>query len=103
MWDICSCKAHYKMHFNYGLSCDLILVSKEALRLIIHTHANEGGLKTFNIRGVIEKILTLQINVNNSYYSPPPLLCIMILNIGSLLYRKTFPFYFVLTPVVSID
>jgi len=32
------------------------LVSKEALRLIIHTRANEGGLETlFNIREVIER------------------------------------------------
>jgi hypothetical protein len=61
------------MHFNYGLSCDLILVSKEAMRLIIHTRANEGGLETLlTIREVIKNRLTLQINVNNSCYSSPP-------------------------------
>ena len=65
------------MHFNYGLSCDLILVSKEAMRLIIHTRANEGGLETLlTIREVIKNRLTLRINVNNSCYSSPPPFCV---------------------------
>ena len=66
-----SCKTHYKIHFNYGLSCNLrsILVSKEPPpphppRLIIHTRASEGGLETLFNTWSNRKRLTLRINVN---------------------------------------